>query len=85
MRLPLRAGVLRLAASRARPFAQCLNAAICPSMSWASGTVCVMASRNLLGSRFLVFGVGLVQGVDEDGLEFGSGELLAGAGQNDGD
>jgi len=49
MRLPLRAGVVRLAASLARPLAQCLNAAIWPSMSWARGTVLVMAWRMSLG------------------------------------
>ena len=41
IRLPLRTGVVRVAASRARPRAQWHSAAIWPSISWASGTVLV--------------------------------------------
>jgi len=48
MRLPLRgADDVRLAVSLARPLAQCLNAAIWPSMSWARGTVLVMTLTNV--------------------------------------
>ena len=40
--------------------------------------------EDLLPFWFFAFDVGFVHGVDEDGFDFSTGELLAGTGQDDG-